>query len=225
MIALERGRARIRNDETWAELDASQCGLYISDNTLEVVCADEHGMRISSCSAPRSVTSIGTDGLQRTNVNEASSDRISTLLRVAHALPDGTNPDQLRLRDHLGEAILLSFVAESGVALDHTVPLFVRKARSHLEEHFAMPCDLGELAATVGVRKEHLVSVFRRHIGTTPVRYMWDLRTRHAVRLVQTTRMTLADIASAAGYKSHFHLSREIKRTTGATPRELRGKG
>ena len=222
-VALEHGRARIRNDHTWLELEARQCGLYISNEVVEVSRTTGQSTRISSCSIPRSTSTILGDACGTASVlHEPTSDRIETLFQLGHNLSGVSSPSQLRLRDMIGEAILQSFIVESGYISDNTVPPFVRRTRSYFDEHFSEPCDLTSLASGAGVRKEHLVSAFRRHVGTTPIRYLWDLRTRHAVQLVRTTQMTLAEIANVSGYKSHFHLSREIKRLTGLTPRELR---
>ncbi len=90
----------------------------------------------------------------------------------------------------------------------------VQRARAYAERFYSGACDLTDLAAAAGVTPEHLVTAFRRQLGRTPMRYVWELRTAKAINLVQRSGLTLAEIADQCGYKSPFHLSREIKKTT-----------
>jgi AraC family transcriptional regulator of arabinose operon len=100
--------------------------------------------------------------------------------------------------------------------------MIVSRVQAYAEIHFGEPCDLARLARAAGVTRQHLAAVFRKHLSTTPVRYLWDLRTRKAISLVQQTSLSLNEIAERCGYKSSYHLSREIKRVKGVAPRELR---
>lgn len=220
LVAVERGCITIQNDDTRQDLRHQHCGLFISSRST-TFSSDAGDGRVVSCSA-RLSSFPALANLRSANEHKLTTDRIPTLFRLGLNLAMANVPADLHLRDAIGEALLRAFIAERETGYDVTPPSLVRKTQSYFHQYFAEPCALDELAIFVGVRKEHLISEFRRHVGKTPMRYLWDLRTRRAVQLVQTTTMTLAEIASHTGYKSQFHLSREIKRMTGVSPRDLR---
>ena len=223
VIALERGRARIRVDGVDADLTERQCGLFITKEALAVLGSEDRSTRLLSCSVARSASPIvSRDGHSSSVLCAPTTDRVATLFRLGQDLSHADCPEQSRLRDMLGEALLQSMITDNSYRIDRSIPACIHRTRTYLDENFSAPCDLAQMAAAVGMRKERLVSTFRKHVGITPIRYLWDLRTRHSVHLVRTTQMTLAQIAILSGYKSHYHLSREVKRATGSTPRELR---
>lgn len=220
LVAVERGYVTIQNDDTCQDLRHQHCGLFISSRSTTFSCHAEDG-RVVSCSAR--LSSFPTlINLRSPIEHKPRTDRIPTLFRLGINLAAANSPADLHLRDTIGEALLRAFIAEREIGYDIAPPSFVRKTQSYFHQYFAEPCALEKLAIFVGVRKEYLISEFRRHIGKTPMRYLWDLRIRRAAQMVQTTSMTLAEIASHTGFKSQFHLSREIKRMTGVSPRDLR---
>jgi AraC family L-rhamnose operon regulatory protein RhaS len=221
LVAVERGCVTIQNDDTCHDLRHQHCGLFISSRSTTFSCQAEEDERVVSCSA-RLSSFPALANLGSSIEHKLTTDRIPTLFRLGINLATANSPADLHLRDTLGEALLRAFIAERETGYDIAPPSFVRKTQSYFHQYFAEPCALDKLATFVGVRKEYLISEFRRHVGQTPMRYLWDLRTRRAAQLVQTTTMTLAEIASHTGYKSQFHLSREIKRMTGVSPRDLR---
>lgn len=220
LVAVERGCVTIHNDDAQHDLRDQHCGLFISFRSTTFSSHAEDG-RVVSCSA-RLSSFPALANLGSSVEHKLTTDRIPTLFRLGLNLAMANAPADLHLRDAIGETLLRAFIAERETGNDIAPPSLVRKTQSYFHQYFAEPCALDKLAILVGVRKEYLISEFRRHVGMTPMRYLWDLRTRRAVQLVQTTTMTLADIASHTGYKSQFHLSREIKRMTGVSPRDLR---
>ncbi|MEW6438833.1 MAG: AraC family transcriptional regulator [Pseudomonadota bacterium] len=224
LIFVGMGRASVCNDGRYTDLRPRECGLYISNRQTEI-CAAEEGASVLCCTAQRAGSFVFREMVESSSVShKPESERIGTLLKVGCELTLATSAADITLRDTIGEASFQAFFAETGFVCSSQIPEFIRRARAYVDEHFAEEVPLSRLAVSACVTKEHLVAAFRRHLGVTPIRYLWGIRTRKAVELVQTTLLPLAEIAQLSGFKSQYHLSREIKRVTGVSPRELRGR-
>ena len=81
---------------------------------------------------------------------------------------------------------------------------------------------LSALAASVNLSKPHFVRLFRNTAGTSPHRYIVQIRTERARHMIQTSKLPLAEIASEAGFTSQSHLGRIFRRTYGVTPGDVR---
>jgi len=81
---------------------------------------------------------------------------------------------------------------------------------------------LSTLAASVNLSKPHFVRLFRNTAGTSPHRYIVQIRTERARHMIQTSKLPLAEIASEAGFTSQSHLGRIFRRTYGVTPGDVR---
>jgi AraC-like DNA-binding protein len=75
------------------------------------------------------------------------------------------------------------------------------------------------LAAVVGVSPRQLSARFRRTFGTTPHRYVTELRVREGARLLAAGRLDIAEIALRVGFCSQSHFTTAFRRAYGVTPR------
>ena len=98
----------------------------------------------------------------------------------------------------------------------------VRHVERRLEESFARPLTIKELANEAGVSPSYLRAQFTRLRGHTPMAYLQTLRVQHALALIPNSNLTLEAIAHVCGYDSASHLSRYIKRATGKSPGAFR---
>ncbi|NEE02308.1 helix-turn-helix transcriptional regulator [Phytoactinopolyspora halotolerans] len=95
--------------------------------------------------------------------------------------------------------------------------------RRHVDEHFTDPdLRLKRVAATVGVSPFHVSHLFRSELGTTFRDYVTQRRVRRAQRLLEETRLGMAQVARASGFGTPVQLRRVLVRETGATPSETR---
>ena len=85
-----------------------------------------------------------------------------------------------------------------------------------------MPIGLEYLAAAAHVSAEHLVRLFRRDLGLTPSRYLWQLRLRAGIHLLGHSTLPVAEIAHRSGFQTPSHFSRAIREATRLRPGELR---
>lgn len=103
-----------------------------------------------------------------------------------------------------------------------TLPMPLQRAIKWLHHAFERPFHLPRLAQYCGVSPAYLCRLFRRHLNTTPVGYLTRLRLHLARRLVETTELSLADIAFLVGYRHLAYFVRQFRRQFGQSPGRLR---
>lgn len=105
--------------------------------------------------------------------------------------------------------------------LAHADPLverFERWARRRLPEGFS----LDEAGHAVGTSPRTLTRRLQSVVGRSPLAYFQDLRVERAVHLLQTSRISIDDIAAQVGYANGVTLRTLIRRKIGRGIRELR---
>ena len=80
------------------------------------------------------------------------------------------------------------------------------------------------LAARVGYTPRHLTRIVTAELGAGPLALARARRAQTARVLIETTRLTHADIAFAAGFASVRQFNDTIREVYAATPTELRGR-
>ena len=121
----------------------------------------------------------------------------------------------------LGASMLWRYVAEAQAAVaPASAP--VENALSFIADNLARPLSLRVVAHAAGVVPAHLSRLFRAHVGTTPMAYVWGRRVDAGVELLASTGLPVATVAERCGFQTSFHFARRVRRATGATPTEVR---
>jgi transcriptional regulator GlxA family with amidase domain len=102
---------------------------------------------------------------------------------------------------------------------DPTVSAFDRWAREHLAEPFSMP----NAAKALGVSERTLQRSVHRAVGTSPIRFVQDLRIERARHLLRTTGLSMETISRKVGYEHAQTLRVLLRERTGKTASALRG--
>jgi transcriptional regulator GlxA family with amidase domain len=80
---------------------------------------------------------------------------------------------------------------------DPTVAAFERWTRARLAEPISIP----NAAKSIGVSERILQRCVQRTLGTSPIRFVQDLRIERASHLLRTTGLSLETIARKVGYE------------------------
>ncbi|MFW6217601.1 MAG: helix-turn-helix transcriptional regulator [Verrucomicrobiota bacterium] len=96
------------------------------------------------------------------------------------------------------------------------------RARQLLGSRLEYPWNMTELARLCGVSRGHLIDLYRREYGETPIRSLKRFRIEEAERLLRTTDLPVTEIAHALHFSSSQHLSRDFRAHTGTSPRAFR---
>lgn len=103
-----------------------------------------------------------------------------------------------------------------------TLPLPLQRALKWLHQAFERPFSLSRLAQYCGVTPAYLCRLFRSYLKTTPVGYLTKLRLGLAKQLLETTDLSLADIAFLVGYRHITYFIRQFRRFYGRSPSQVR---
>ncbi|MBQ8398045.1 MAG: helix-turn-helix transcriptional regulator [Clostridia bacterium] len=95
-------------------------------------------------------------------------------------------------------------------------------AAAYIEQNCAADFDIGALAARVCVSESRLYHLFRRELGTTPVRLRNEFRVERAAQALRATDRSIDDIAAENGFHSPTYFRETFKTFTGLTPSEYR---
>jgi AraC family transcriptional regulator len=146
-----------------------------------------------------------------------------------------TAPLIARAAASLGEPAALE---EIGVDLAHTVLRTHQDARApkftarderrvaevvrYIEETFAEPHSLLDLASLTGLSPYHFLRVFRRIAGVSPHQMLLRLRLRAAALKLRTTPEPVTDIAYAVGFEDLSNFIRTFRTEFGTAPSRYR---
>jgi AraC family transcriptional regulator len=97
-------------------------------------------------------------------------------------------------------------------------------ATDYLHTHYGRDIDLETLARTACLSKFHFLRLFTLIHGVTPHIYLQRKRVRVAVRLLESTRLSVSEVAASVGFAFESTLLRHVRRLTQLSPRELRNR-
>ncbi|MFE7846758.1 AraC family transcriptional regulator [Microbacterium sp. NPDC057407] len=95
-------------------------------------------------------------------------------------------------------------------------------ARQHLETHLDRKVEVAELAASAGLSVSRFAELFREHVGMPVLKYQTSLRMARARELLDTTDLSVAQIAARVGYEDPFYFSRKFRSAHGMTAQRYR---
>lgn len=101
------------------------------------------------------------------------------------------------------------------------VLVHLRRARDHVDRHYADELDLDTLAGIAGLSKYHFLRLFKRTYGRTPAAYVSERRIERAQDLLRATNLTITEVCHAVGFSSLGSFSSRFTDVTGETPRQF----
>ncbi|MET8945235.1 AraC family transcriptional regulator [Streptomyces sp. NPDC004542] len=98
----------------------------------------------------------------------------------------------------------------------------LRTAMTHIEDHFAGPLSVPDVARAAGVSHTHLTRLFREDTGLTVVGYIRRRRMERARHLLVASTLAIPAIAAAVGIPDLQAFNKTCRRELGASPRAVR---
>ena len=97
----------------------------------------------------------------------------------------------------------------------------LRRARDHIDRHYAEPLDLETLAAVAGISKYHFQRLFTATYGLSPARHQSQRRVERAQDLLRATNLTVTEVCHAVGFTSLGSFSSRFRELVGETPQSF----
>ncbi|HEU4534051.1 MAG TPA: helix-turn-helix domain-containing protein, partial [Polyangiaceae bacterium] len=91
-----------------------------------------------------------------------------------------------------------------------------------MRAHVGRPLTLERLAARASMSPRTLHRRFKEQTGTTPLQWLAGARMRRARELLETTRLSVDEVAAAVGFDGASGFRERFRRTVGVAPNAYR---
>ena len=98
----------------------------------------------------------------------------------------------------------------------------VQKVKQYINDHYAEPLKLIDLAALVGMNPVAFSRFFKMRTGRTLSDYIIDIRLGYAARMLVDTTRNVSEICYECGFNNLSNFNRTFKAKRGFTPRDFR---
>lgn len=101
--------------------------------------------------------------------------------------------------------------------------LAIEQLITQLRENWqAHSMNVDQMATEVGLSTSHFRSLFKEYVGTSPGRFLFNLRMLEAKRYLRETVIPIKEISERLGYNNLSHFYRAFKTHEGKSPKEYR---
>ncbi len=98
----------------------------------------------------------------------------------------------------------------------------VKSLMTYIQEEYSNEISLDDIADVARLSKGECCRQFKKITGTTPFEYLQMYRIKQGVLLLETTDMSIGEIASMTGFNSFSYFSVCFKKIIGTTPKQYR---
>lgn len=102
--------------------------------------------------------------------------------------------------------------------------LQLANAISYMENNYTKQINLEDLAEKASLSTRHFGRIFKQNYHTTPIKYLIQLRIKHACSLLKESSASITKIAYESGFKDSNYFSRQFKKIMGMPPSEYKQK-
>lgn len=154
-------------------------------------------------------------------------DRISALLHqllsIRH-VDSYTTPMLISL--YLAEFVTsISLHPEVTVAeetANRNLPPPLRQAVSFIQQNYDKKLSADSICAHCHISPQHLIRLFKKHFGMTPLQYITQDKITKAIELLRNSELSVKEIAYSLGYDNPNYFSRLFAAEEGYSPSEMR---
>lgn len=227
LMVLVEGDARVDVEGRQVQIAAGQVGLFRPGRREFFQLSEQRKTHHTWCAVHPSLVSAELAGVcARAPDVLPVTRRFEQLMELGLSLPRSAGDRAPGLVESLGLATLQEylFAGERVGTQEPDEPDALRRALEWIGQEGQRATDLPSLAREAGVSPAQLVKLFRRHLGTTPIRHVWEVRTRRGAQLLRETGLTVGEVAFRCGFQTPFHFSRWVRELFGVSPRMLRAQ-
>ena len=120
------------------------------------------------------------------------------------------------------KAAARSFSAGSIEHYGREAAVRIEQSVAYMAQHLDRPLQVATLAARANISPSHFFALFKRRIGSAPMDYFTRLRMERACQLLETTSLSVKEVAAELGYEDPFYFSRVFKSVNQLAPSDYR---
>ena len=148
---------------------------------------------------------------------------VLTLLDEIISLASSPNSNEILLYGKLLQCLALILEeSEHPQTVDPYKNEIVLHAQNYIQEHFADPICLADMAKQVNLSPNYFHTLFTTTSHQTPRAYLEQYRVAMAKKFLLTTNLSLGEIAELCGFKTQQYLSIVFKAHLSVSPAEFR---
>jgi YesN/AraC family two-component response regulator len=121
------------------------------------------------------------------------------------------------------QAVILQFIKHLDRRTMDSEEEVMERIQNYIQQNLSTTITPPQLAAMGHISKSYLHRLFKKHLQTTPVHYINQIRISAAQSLLLDTTYSIRDIAQSVGFEDVNYFSRVFKRLTGTTPSKFKG--
>jgi AraC-like DNA-binding protein len=96
--------------------------------------------------------------------------------------------------------------------------------RDHIRDRYAESISIEDLARRANLSTSHFAALFRRRFGVSPIVYQTHVRMARSRSLLDSTELSVAEVARAVGYDDPSYFGRRFIDAHGMSPRAYRSE-
>lgn len=98
----------------------------------------------------------------------------------------------------------------------------INSAKKYIIENYNRNIHIGTLASIANLSSSSFIRYFSSVIGLTPYAFLQKTRINQALVLLETTSMSISEIATAVGFNDQNNFAKQFKKYMGVTPTAYR---
>ncbi|MBP2001452.1 AraC-like DNA-binding protein [Paenibacillus shirakamiensis] len=127
---------------------------------------------------------------------------------------------------NLLEVVVISLMRSSGhpfsVVATQKANKICSRIKRYIDSNYTEEISLDSLAEKAHLSKYYLAHTFAKYYDMSPIHYLNEVRIRASKELLETTDLSIAQIAESTGFSSQSYFSQSFRRSGGLTPSEYR---
>ncbi|WP_415839628.1 helix-turn-helix domain-containing protein [Paenibacillus tarimensis] len=94
----------------------------------------------------------------------------------------------------------------------------MERTKEYMQQQYMKPISLQSLAELANLSVGYYATLFKNHVGMSPIDYLIRIRMQRAKQMLVTSRASLKDISHLVGYQDVYYFSRSFKKHFGLSP-------
>lgn len=94
----------------------------------------------------------------------------------------------------------------------------VQKAIKYIETYYGSNITIKDICDAIYISPPHFQKIFLKYMGITPYQYIMDYRHQKAKEMLETTEVSIKEIARQCGFVNNAHFSTTFKQKEGMSP-------